>query len=111
MASQLFKLLEASLTIVCILAPGLLVFALWLAIWGKRIVTQEKEYERQYKRISSLIDDNPVTLNRKLYTSLQFIRLKRLPYKNTEKTKVLYNRFLDKYKELKNQPIVEPILK
>jgi len=76
----------------------------WLIIykWGKRDISNEKQYEKLYKEIHGLINEGEMTLPRKEFIEWKMNELSRLPWKNPEKSKVLKDNFLiavEKYRK------------
>jgi hypothetical protein len=97
MTSQLIELAQAETAILLYISPFVLILWYILKRWGVRNIKNEQEYERLYKRINSLIENNIACKNRRYYINQQFDKLISLPWKNHEKTDVLYQRFRAKY--------------
>jgi hypothetical protein len=65
--------------------------------YGIRYLAQEKQYEADYKLIKYMIDKDPVTKLNFEKIDLRLSNLKRLPFRNPEKTEILVNDFYKKY--------------
>ena len=79
---------------------GLLLSALIyrsIYMYGVRYLAREKQYEADYKLIQKLIREKPVTQDSFESIDLRLSNLKRLPFRNQEKTSVLCNEFYKKY--------------
>jgi hypothetical protein len=75
--------------------------------YGKKQMRLEKEYDRVYKWIQSVIDDWKVNEQSYKYIMRLFDQLNSLKFKNKEKTSVLFTNFLLKYKTIANDTIQE----
>ena len=65
--------------------------------YGVRYLAQEKQYEADYSLIKMMIYDLPITADNFEKIDLKLSDLKRLPFKNPEKTEILVNDFYKKY--------------
>lgn len=81
------------------------IFALFWGLkqWGRIYLKQVREYEADYKLIKKMIDKEPVTKNNFERIDLRLSNLRRLPYKNHEKTEILSNEFRSRYDKIRLQ--------
>ena len=104
MKIDIIELLRAETLIFLCIAPFLIIAAIILVKLGKSLLKrereQEKEYERLYNKIKSFMDNDIIFYSHKEFVWSQITILKNLPYKNPEKTQVLWNSYMLKLKQL-----------
>lgn len=76
------------------------VIVIILCEWMRISIARENEYDKLHEKIKRNIYDLPVTLENLLRIRLEFIELKRLKYKNAEKTGILKQEFNWHYRSL-----------
>ena len=92
--------------IITILFALFLIFAFlfvmaWLIVeWGKRDMAREKQYEAEYRAIKFMIENSEVDKLNFERIDLKLANLKHLPYKDLEKTYVLYTEFIRKFEKV-----------
>jgi hypothetical protein len=105
METNLLELLKGELMIILIIAPFLIIGALIVVKYGRdnlrREKEQEVEYERLYNKIESYMGNDIIFYGHKEFVWAQITILKNLPYKNPEKTEVLWNNYLLKLEKVK----------
>ena len=95
--------------IICIILFLMLLFVMAWYLWeiGKKNAKKARVEEMQYKAFYSYVQImlQKWEVNEKSYcVILKFIeRIKNMGYKNPEKTEVLENEFLEKYKSIKDE--------
>jgi hypothetical protein len=80
-----------------ILLAGIFVFAWIIVEYGKRDMEHEKEYEDNYKLIDVLIRDLKIDRLNYEKIDLRLSNLRRMPFKNREKTEKLVENFQKKF--------------
>ena len=83
-----------------LLLAFLAVMAWMIAEWGKRDMAREKQYEAEYRAIKFMIENSEVNKLNFERIDLKLANLKYLPYKNLEKTNVLYTEFIRKFEKV-----------
>lgn len=92
------------LTVLCfffLLLVAIFVVAWLIVEWAKRDMAHEKQYEADYKLIKLMIEKNEVNRLNFEKIDLRLANLKRLPFKNSEKTEIIVNEFCKKYGKLR----------
>ena len=80
-----------------LLSGGIYMLFWMIKQYGKRDMANEKQYEMDYYIIKTRIDNLPVNKFNFESIDLRLSNLKRLPFKNPEKTEILVNSFYQKY--------------
>jgi hypothetical protein len=100
METTLNILKSSGITLLCLI-PFIVIIAVLIVKWGKDIARRERkeeaDYNRLYNAIESFLDGNIDISDKREYVREQINNLLSLPHKNTEKSEVLYLKYLDRF--------------
>lgn len=106
------SLINPSTTIffIVIFIMSLFIFAWMVTEIGKRNIANEKEYEADYRVFKYLLNTWEPTKENYDKLKLRLDNLKRLRWKNEEKTDVLIKEFCDKYSKVRCEKHIEGVI-
>ena len=89
--------LKTGFALLALFLMFLFCFAFWIVEYGKKNLANEIIYENLYSVIQKMIDEKEVTIYCHDKIQLKIDQLKKLKWKNTEKTEVLIANFQKRF--------------